>query len=335
MRHHPLAQATHWITAAAATHGGELLPHVVQRTGLSRRAAQALLRQLVDAGWLQRSGSTRKPAYAPGEMRQVVRSYALARLDEDQPWRRDFAPLFVLAPNVAQLLQYAFSELINNAVDHSGGSTVTISLRQTALHLQLLVSDDGCGVFERIGQALQIDEPALAMFELAKGKLSTAPAQHRGHGLFYAARLADVFQLQANAAAFQRFASAPWAPARPVARQGTTVYLAIARDTPRTLDEVLRSASSDAAGYGLERTALPLRLLGSNGLVSRAMARRVALRLAQFRHAELDFTGVEMLGHSFVDELLRVRGQDGGAELQLNGLQPSLARMLDDWRVGG
>lgn len=329
-----LAQATAWITPAAAEHGSDLLPHVMQRTQLSRRSAQTLLRRLVDAQWLQRSGSARRPVYSPGAMRQVVRSYPIDGLDEDRPWRRDFAPHFDMAPHVAQLLQYAFTELVNNAIDHSGGTAVTVSLRQTAMHLQLLVSDDGCGLFDRIGREFSIDEPRLAMFELAKGQLTTQPQRHRGHGLFFTARLADVFNVQANHAGFQRLgeAEARWTAARAVARQGTTVYLAIARDTGRTLPQVLQSASLSAAGHALERTTVPLRLLGSDGLVSRAQARRVALRLTGFRCAELDFGGVEMLGHSFVDELFRVCAtEQPNLHLLPRGLTPALARMMADW----
>jgi signal transduction histidine kinase len=46
------------------------------------------------------------------------------------------------------MAQHAFTELLNNAIDHSGGTQVTVSMRQTPLHLQLLVSDDGCGLFD-------------------------------------------------------------------------------------------------------------------------------------------------------------------------------------------
>lgn len=331
-----LAQATPWITAAATQHGADLLPVVMQRLQLTRRRAQAVLQQLVQAQWLERSGSARKPVYRAGTMRQAVKTYPLAGLDEDHAWRRDFLPLFELAPNVAELLHYAFTELVNNAVDHSGGSAVTISLRQTALHLQLLVSDDGCGLFDRVGRELAIDEPGVAMFELAKGKLTTQPERHRGHGLFFTARMADVFNVQANHAAFQRLGleQASWGSARAVPRQGTTVYLAIDRDTPRTLGSVLQSASHIEGGYGLQRTQLPLRLLASNGLISRSQARRVLQRLASFDAAELDFGGVQMLGHSFVDELLRVNAAGQTAPpMQMRGLRPELQRMLADWSL--
>ena len=41
------------------------------------------------------------------------------------------------------------------------------------------------------------------MLELSKGKLTSQPARHAGRGLFFTSRLADVFDLHANATAFQ------------------------------------------------------------------------------------------------------------------------------------
>jgi hypothetical protein len=230
------------------------------------------------------------------------------------------------------MAQHAFTELLNNAIDHSGGTQVTVSLRQTPLHLQLLVSDDGCGLFERIAQSFAIDDPQLAMFELSKGKLTSQPERHAGHGLFFASRLADIFDVHANHAAFQHRAwgDEAWRSTRPTPRRGTSIYLAIALDTPRTLDEVLRAHSLDAAGYGFERTQVPLKLLGgSEMLMSRADARRVAARLTSFGQAEIDFSGVPAIGHGFADELFRVfRRGHPQVELVPTKMAPAVGAMV-------
>lgn len=310
MPRHALAALTPWITAAALTHGAQLPQHLMRRLGVSRRQAGTLLRRLADAQWLANAGTARRPRWQPGPLRQVVQRYELAGLQEDLPWRRDFAPCFALPPHVRRMAQHAFTELLNNAVDHSGGGSVTVSMRQTPLQLQLLVSDDGVGLFDRIRDSFGLDDPALALFELGKGKLSSDPARHRGHGLYFTARLADVFDLHANAAAFQRRAWQPrqWHATRAAAPAGTSVYWAVALDTPRTLEQVQHEFSADGASPAFERTELPLALLaGADGvLASRAEARRVAARLAQFASADLDFAGISDLGHGFADELLRV-----------------------------
>jgi hypothetical protein len=231
------------------------------------------------------------------------------------------------------MAQHAYTELLNNAVDHSGGTAVTVSMRQTPLQVQLLVSDDGCGVFDRIAQSFGIDEPSVAMLELSKGKLTSLPERHSGHGLFFTSRLADVFDLHANAAAFQcrSWERRAWRAGRPVARQGSSLYLAIQLDTPRTLDAVLRAHSRDETGYGFERTRVPLHLIGSGdvALASRADAKRVAARLPEFRRAEIDFEGIPEIGHGFADELFRVfRREYPSLDLVPVGMSPAVAAMV-------
>jgi anti-sigma regulatory factor (Ser/Thr protein kinase) len=330
MSRNTLAAATAWITEAATQHGGDLAAHLMLRQGISRRRARKLIGGLVAAQWLLAEGPARKPLYRPGTMRQVVRRYALAGLQEDLPWARDFAPLLDLRPNVARLAQHAFTELLNNAIDHSGGEGVTVSLRQTGMHLQMLVSDDGCGLFDRIQQHWQIGDPQLAMLELGKGKLSTQPERHCGHGLFFVARAADIFDLHANQQAFQRRPGrSGWSSLKPLPRPGTSVFLAIALDTARTLDAVLRSHAEQ--GYGFDHTEVPLRLLTAPmvGLESRAQARRVSARLDEFSRARLDFSGIDEIGPAFADELFRVFARaHPGVQLQSEAMGPRVAAMV-------
>lgn len=332
---------TQWITRAAVEHGGELPAQLMQRLGCSRRQANLALRKLMALQWLQSQGTPRKPRFTPGPLRQVVQRYALQGLQEDLPWRRDFAPFFDLPPAVQHMVQHAFTELVNNAIDHSGGSAVTVSLRQTPLQAQLLVSDDGCGLFSRIAQSFDIDDPALAMLELSKGKLTSAPERHSGHGLFFTARLGDVFDIHANASAWQRrvWERRAWRPARPSAvstRPGTSVYMAIALDTPRTLDSVLQAHSASGSSYDFARTEVPMQLMAPVGamLASRADAKRAVRRLETFRHAELDFSGISNIGHGFADELFRVFTREHPAlELHPVGMSPQVAAMVASVRT--
>jgi anti-sigma regulatory factor (Ser/Thr protein kinase) len=332
----PLAPLTQWITEAALAHGDDLPAHLMGRMGISRRQATGLLRKLVAMQWLASSGTPRKPKHAPGPLRQVVRRYDIAGLQEDQPWRRDFAPAFNVKPEVRRMAQHAFTELLNNAVDHSGGRNVTVSMRQTPVQLQLLVSDDGLGLFERVARDFAIEDPTLAMLELSKGKLTSDPDRHLGHGLFFCSRVADVFDIHANQAAFQcrGWDRRHWHAGRPAARNGTSVYVAISLDTLCTLDAVLRAHSTSDGSYRFERTSVPLNLIGSGNsgelaLASRAEAKRVASRLAQFSVAELDFNGISDIGHAFADELFRVfQRQHPAVQLVPVGMAPRVAAMV-------
>lgn len=328
---------TLWITAAAIEHPNDLADHVAQRMSVTRRTANKALQRLVELQWLAREGTKNRPKFRPGLLRQVAQRYTLAGLEEDIPWSRDFAPFFNLPREVARMAQHAFCELLNNAIDHSEGTSVTVSLRQTQSHVQLLVSDDGRGVFDKIHEAFSLEDPTLAMLELSKGKLTSQPQRHTGRGLFFTSKIADIFDLHANERAFQRreWDGGGWLPGRALKRQGTSVYAAIALDTTRTLDGVLRAYSANGQGLAFERTVVPLRLITSalNGLDSRAQARRVTARLNQFRRAEVDFAGVSNIGHGFADELFRVFAiQQPSFELVPVNMSPEVATMVESVR---
>ncbi len=329
---------TQWITAAATRHPHDLTDALAAHAGVTRVTAQKLLKRLVALQWLVREGSPRRPHFKPGLMREVVARYSLQGLDEDLPWSRDFAPFFTLPATVRRMAQHCFSELLNNAIDHSGGTRVTVSMRQTPAHLQLLVSDDGCGLFERIHQSFDLSDPTQAMLELSKGKLTSQPLRHGGRGLFFTSRLADVFDLHANHVAFQRrdWDAGAWQPGRPLRQAGTSIYAAIALDTPRTLESVMSAHSLDGVGAAFDRTVVPLRLMTSpvDGLESRAQARRVAARLQLFRRAEVDFHGVPQVGHSFADELFRVQSGQQTLELVPINMTPQVAAMVNAVRAG-
>ena len=300
-----------WITAGATDHPRDLSRATAERFGVSRATARKALARLVEQGWLQRDGSRSRPLYSPGVLREVTLSYALAGLEEHLPWSRDFASRFALTPNVAAIARHSFGELLNNAVDHSNGSTVTVSMRQNRTHLHLLVCDDGCGVFDRIRDAYAIEDPQQALLELAKGKLTTQPLRHSGRGLYFTSRLFDVFDLHANTVVYQHthWSRQDWLRKHPLQRPGTSIFASIALDSPRTVDEVYRAHSASDTALGFDRTVVPLRLaLEAQGtpLESRSQARRVLTRLHEFCIAELDFAGVSHIGQGFADEVFRV-----------------------------
>ena len=333
-----LPAITQWITAASLQHPHDLVGEITARTGLSRASAHKAIKRLVDAQWLASDGTPRRPRHRPGALRQVGQRYTLAGLQEDLPWSRDFAPYFTLPAQVARMAQHAFTELLNNAIDHSEGTSVAVSMRQTPSHVQLLVSDDGRGLFDKINEAFDIADPALAVLELSKGKLTSQPDRHTGRGLYFSSKLADVFDLQANATAYQQRGWDHTSSLRDrPGRRGTSVFIGIALDTRRTLDEVLRAHSLDGEGYGFERTVVPMRLLAtqSAGLESRAQARRAALRLQQFRRAEMDFDGIADIGHGFADELFRVfKREYPGVELVPVNMAPRVAALVGAVQAG-
>ncbi|WP_367180900.1 STAS-like domain-containing protein [uncultured Piscinibacter sp.] len=82
-------------------------------------------------------------------------------------------------------------------------------------------------------------------------------------------------------------------------------------------------------------TCTPTTAYSSTALDSRAQGRRAVQRLQQFRHASLDFGGIEEVGHGFADELFRVfaRSQPQVALEPVN-MAPRVRALIDSVRAG-
>jgi len=303
---------TRTITADALAHPNDLGAVLAQRHGVTRGTVSRQLRRLVDAGWLERTGRSR-PTFTPGLQREVTTEYAIAGLDEHTPWMRDVHPVLALAPAATRLAQHVFGELLNNAIDHSGATTVTVSVRQTPSHLHMLISDDGVGVFNQLAQRAGLPDAQRAALELAKGRLTTLPECHGGRGLFFVARMVDAMNLQSDGQVLQwrGHAESVQFSSHPLKRGGTTVFVSLRLDTELRPTDTYTAYGSEEAPLDFSRTKVPLRLLTDNGMTldSRAQARWVVSRLELFATAELDFEGVEDVGPSFIDEVFRVYAQ--------------------------
>ncbi|MET0383027.1 MAG: ATP-binding protein [Burkholderiaceae bacterium] len=304
-----LATLTRTITADALAHPADLGQVLAERHSVSRGTVARQLRRLVDSGWLERRGAAR-PHYAPGVQREVTTDYAVAGLDEHTPWLRDVFPVLRLSPSVARVAQHVFGELLNNAIDHADATRIAVSVRQTPTHLHILIGDDGLGVFGQLARKAGLPDAQRAALEIAKGRLTTQPQRHGGRGLFFVARMVDAMDLQSNGQVLQwrrRGDSIRLRP-HPLNRAGTTAFASIALDSQLRPTDAYGEFGSADAPLDFSRTRVPLRLLTDNGLTldSRAQARWVVSRLELFATAELDFTGVDDVGPSFIDEVFRV-----------------------------
>lgn len=320
------------ITAKAVANPSHLCAELAAEFGVSRSTMGKWLRALIEEDWLTRQGRSH-PVYKPSLFREVSRTYLIQGLDEQTPWERDFSPCFELPANVARLAHHAFTELLNNAVDHSGCSKVSVSMRHNKTHLHLLIRDDGCGVFERIQNAFHINSPQMALLELSKGKLTTQPEFHTGRGLFFTSRLFDVFDLYANKLTYQHnhWQRKEWLKANPLGVAGTAIFMSLALNTTRTLDEVFAAHSKGGGDLSFSHTEVALRLAHADGeaLESRAQAKRISHRLEVFDSVDLDFEGVEAIGQAFADELFRVfAAQHPQVQLRPRNMNARVAAMV-------
>lgn len=127
-------------------------------------------------------------------------------LEENTIYQECIYPLInVLPKNVVNIWHYGFTEMVNNAIDHSGGDHLRISFKATAVDHRIAISDNGEGIFAKIQKSLHLHHPQEAVLELAKGKLTTDPKNHSGEGIFFTSRMFDSFAIHSDHLSLVKF----------------------------------------------------------------------------------------------------------------------------------
>ncbi|MEO8333200.1 MAG: hypothetical protein ABI479_12280, partial [Gallionella sp.] len=249
-----------WALQAITTGSTSLSNNLVKEFNVSRVTAAKALKQLVQDGWLDSTGGTR-PAYRLGRNREVISTYRLPNIDEHIIWDHDFRHNFELADNVANIAHHGFTEMVNNANDHSNGTHLFILMRLKDGILTIAVLDDGIGIFEKITGALGLPDTRLAILELSKGKFTTDPANHSGEGIFFTSRMFDQFQIEANGLHYDHDVrdKHDWLLELGHPKTGTLVYMAIPITSKRTTREIF-DAYTGEDDYGFDKTIVPVRL---------------------------------------------------------------------------
>ena len=289
--------------------GKNVSSRLADKLGISRQAASARLRNAASKGVIAKQGIGRGVRYSLTELSRVHRVYDRAGLSEDHVWRSLFSPMVADLPeNVRDIWSYGFTEMVNNAIDHSDANKITIWLMRNALYTQALVSDDGEGIFIKIQKALDLYDPREAILELAKGKFTTDPKNHSGEGIFFSSKVFDLFDIRSGSLHFMHNdGTDDLLIERPGSAPGTLVVMRLMNDSVRTTKEIFDKFAAPEE-YTFAKTIVPVRLGQYEGekLVSRSQAKRLIFRFEIFKTVILDFTGVEEIGQSFSDEVFRV-----------------------------
>ena len=299
------------VTRDVIEHPRDLTRHYAERFKISRVSANKYIQQLETDGWIARSGPSTHPVFSPGYQRRISKRYSLNGLEEHVAWEKDFKPFFQLTPNVQNLASHGFTEMMNNAIDHSGGESVFALMDQDERNLYIIISDNGIGIFAKITNALNLPDMRQALFELSKGKLTTDPSKHSGEGVFFTSRMFDIYEIAANGLKFNHSDHSPidWLrEEKGVFEEGTAVFMRIALTSQRTAADVYSQFTEAPEDYGFSKTVVPMKLAryGDEQLISRSQAKRLIARFDRFKIVILDFDGIQEIGQAFADELFRV-----------------------------
>jgi DNA-binding Lrp family transcriptional regulator len=292
-----------------SANGRGVATRLSQELGITRQAASGRIKRLIRDGLLVSEGATSNRVLRLAELNRTMADYPIAGLSEDIVWRELCAPVVADLPvNVKDIWHYGVTEMVNNAIDHSGSQVVNVGMSRTGLYTTGWVSDAGEGIFLKIQRALGLYDPREAILELAKGKLTTDPDNHTGEGIFFSSKMFDAYDIRSGNLHFMHDTGELDVLAeRERHDRGTLVLMRLDNESPKIDKDVFDQFSSPDE-YTFDRTLVPVRLAIYEGekLVSRSQAKRLTMRFERFRHVILDFEGVNEIGQAFADEVFRV-----------------------------
>lgn len=212
-----------------------------------------------------------------------------------------------LKPNVAAIFGYAFTEILNNAIEHSSSKLIDVKVSRFEGAISFEVADSGVGIFNRLKEMKGLSTDMEALQDLLKGKLTTAPAAHSGEGIFFTSRAADIMVIQSSLKkiVFDNVSEDLFVKDMAKHRRGTRVKFTVREDSQRELGEIFKRYTDGSFEFSATDVKVKLYAEGVE-YVSRSQARRILSGLDKFRRVELDLSGVDGIGQAFADEIFRV-----------------------------
>lgn len=208
-----------------------------------------------------------------------------------------------LAQNVQDIWSYVFSEMINNVMDHSAAEIAKIIIIQDYLKTEVVIFDNGVGIFEKIKDHFNFNTLDDAICELFKGKLTTDTENHSGEGIFFSSKLMDSFFIFSSGKIFtnNKFDDSIIMDMKFQEQTGTCVMMELSNFSHKTTKEVFDSFANEDGNF--IKTRLPLKNIFDSSPVSRSQAKRISNRLEKFKEVIIDFDEITWMGQGFAHQL--------------------------------
>jgi len=321
-----------FIIEQVPSHKNDIVTFTMKHFGISKPTAAKFLNQLVSEGIIEMKRKGRYPDYSL-ITKEYFFTYKLKdKLEEDVILRKDILPLLSdVQENVQRIVQYCFTEMVNNVIDHSNADIMNVEVDLNALNIEILIRDNGIGIFNKIQKALGLEDPKYSILELAKGKFTSDPERHSGEGIFFSSRLCDKFMILSGGLFFSGHHENDWLLEKPNSTLGTAVSMVIEKKSNLNISDIFNEYADPDKQPGFYKTRIPVKLMEYEGelLLSRSQAKRLITRFDKFLEVILDFQGVTEIGQAFADEVFRVfRNMHPNVHLVPINCSPAVQRMI-------
>ena len=285
------------------------MANTIEKFGISRAAVYKNITKLVKDGLIEHDAAKKGRKYNLVSKRHIFSYDIVPGLSESDVWIKDIEKYVPKKQNVYGIWQYGFTEMFNNAIDHSSGKKIRVIIEENPVKTMMAVIDDGIGIFKNIQSKFDLSNEHEAILELSKGKLTTNREQHSGEGIFFTSRMFDIFVIESHNILFshnKNYEDIVLDKAGVKQHDGTIIMMQLDNDSNRKTTDIFNEFAGD--DYGFDKTIIPIELAryGDDNLVSRSQAKRVLNRVTLFKNVIFDFNNVPQIGQAFADEIFRV-----------------------------
>ena len=214
-----------------------------------------------------------------------------------------------LSDSIKEIWEYTFSEMVNNVIDHSGADNLFIKVNQDYLKTEVVIIDDGVGIFEKIKNYFSLPSLEDAICELFKGKLTTDATRHSGEGIFFSSRIMDSFTIWSSEKVFthNKFDNNSLMNFSKL-EKGTVVVMSISNFSNKKTAEIFDKYTNKDNNF--TKTSIILKNVFDSSPISRSQARRVLNGLEKFEEIVLDFENVLWMGQGFAHQIFVIYKQN-------------------------
>lgn len=290
---------------------------IVRATGFSRAYINRFFQELKNNKKIVLMGKANKAHYVLAKeagkskkkvlsVKRILKNIDLLESNVLDEIKKDSGIFSNLSKNVSSILDYTFTEMLNNAIEHSQTKEIVVLIEKKKTSIKFKVVDFGIGIFNNIMKKKKLKNKLEAIQDLTKGKQTTAPREHSGEGIFFTSKVGDKLVICGSnkKIIFDNLLNDIFVSDINQIK-GTRVEFEISINSKRDLIKVFKQYSSK--GFGFSKTKVVVDLYKIDSIyISRSQARRVLAGLEKFKTIMLDFKDVETIGQGFADEVFRV-----------------------------
>ena len=241
-----------------------------------------------------------------------------------------------LPDNLKMIWRYGFTEMLNNAIDHSESKKIFCFVTVNYVSISIYILDSGVGIFDKIREHYELDSLKSAIIELLKGKLTTDSAKHSGEGIFFTSRMFDRFFIFSSQVYFKHYDDFDAInrldfPDTHSIGKGTVVMMKLSNSSKRTTKEVFDMFASTDGGFTKTEVRIKDTIDNDMGFpVSRSEAKRLYNRFEKFENVILDFNDISDIGQGYAHELFVVfKTQHPNVKMQIKNANSQVKKMIN------